>query len=320
MLPCIHTIHIIHVYIMADLDISDADKDRRTGLLEYTSLDDVDNLVGERANFFSKMATVLKCNESELQIENKFKKHTVTKDMLASFLATACKLLEDQERMIENFQELRSLEQPEIISSQRSVIKLQAELLQCKEDKLKSLEKTVQSTVQESVQEGIRSYSAAVTNNTGQVMSSGNLKKAVKDAIFDDDRNKNIIVFGLQEEEGECLQQKITEVFEELGEKPRADVTRFGRNDKDIEGKLKPRPVKVTVTSSTCVRQILLKSRNLRKVARFKSVYLSPDRSSEERATQKKLVSELRLKIKERPDLYHYIKGGTICSSAKSAT
>ncbi len=95
---------------MADLDISDADKDRRTGLLEYTSLDEVDNLVGERANFYSKMATVLKCNESELQIESTFKKHTVTKDMLASFLATACKLLEDQERMIENFQELRSLE------------------------------------------------------------------------------------------------------------------------------------------------------------------------------------------------------------------
>ncbi len=42
----------IHLYTMVDLDISNADKDRRDGLLEYTSLDEVDNLIGERGNFF----------------------------------------------------------------------------------------------------------------------------------------------------------------------------------------------------------------------------------------------------------------------------
>ena len=309
----------IHLYMMVDLDISDADKDRRTGLLDYTSLDEVDNLIGERGNFFVNLATVLKCSKSELQIANKYKKQNVTKDMLASFLATACKLLDDQARMIDNFRELRSLEQPEIISSQRSVIKLQAELLQCKEDQLKSLKTTVQTTVHETVQEEIRSYSAAVKKIPSPVMSNGNLKKAVKDAIVDDDRSKNIIVFGLDEEDGECLQERITDVLQELGEKPRADATRFGRMDKDREGKFMPRPVKVTVANSTSARQILLKSKNLRMVQRFKSVYLSPDRSSEERATQKKLVSELKKLIKEQPGLYHYIRGGTVCSTAKSA-
>ena len=81
---------------MVDLDISDADKDRRTRLLDYTSLDEVDNLIGERANFFSEMATALKCGKHELRIESKYKKQSVTKDILVSFLSKACKLLGDQ--------------------------------------------------------------------------------------------------------------------------------------------------------------------------------------------------------------------------------
>ena len=151
------------------------------------------------------------------------------------------------------------------------------------------------------------------------VISTGNLKKVVQDAIVDDDRHKNFIVFGLQEEVGECLQEKITEVLQELGEKPRADATRFGRGSENSRGKQMPRPVKVTVASSTTVRQILSKSKNLRNVDKFKSVYISPDRSSEERVTQKKLVSEVKKKMNEQPGLYHYIRGGAVCSTERSA-
>ena len=118
--------------------------------------------------------------------------------------------------MIDNFQELRSLEQPEIISSQRSVIRLQAEPLQCKEDQLKSLKTAVQCTVQETVQEEIRSYSAAMKSSPAPVNSAGNLQKVVQDATVDDDRSKNFIIFGLEEEDGECLQEKVTEVLQEL--------------------------------------------------------------------------------------------------------
>ncbi len=261
--------------MMVDLDISDADKDRRTGLLDYTSLDEVDNICGERGNFFSELARTLKCTKHELQIENKYKKQGVTKDVLASFLSTACKLLEDQGRMIDNFQELRSLEQTEIISSQKSVIGLQAELLQCKDDQLKSLKATVQCTVQETVQEEIRSYSAAVNSTPSPVVSTGNLKKAVQDAIVDDDRHKNFIVFGLHEENEECLQDKIAEVLHELGEKPLTDVTRFGKPSEDSNGNPIPRPVKVTVASSTTVPQILSKAKNMRKNWKFEvSVHL----------------------------------------------
>ncbi len=130
----------------------------------------------------------------------------------------------------------------------------------------------------------------------------------VQDAIVEDDRHKNFIVFGLPEEDGECLQEKITEVLQELGEKHRADATRFGRRNKNGNGKQMPRPVKVTVASSTTVRQILSKSKNFRNVEKLKSVYISPDRSSEERLTQKKLVSELKKMMKEQPGIYHNIR------------
>ena len=107
-------------------------------------------------------------------------------------------------------------------------------------------------------------------------------------------------------------------LFEELGEKPlNVEATRLGKCGSSGSGKL--RPVKVSLSSSTIVQQIIRKARNLRSSEKYKQVYLTPDRTIEERVTQKKLVLDLKKKKTDEPDKRHYLKDGQICSEDKSA-
>ena len=77
------------------------------------------------------------------------------------------------------------------------------------------------------------------------------------------------------------------------------------------------RPVKVTLSSSTIVQQILVKSRKLRLSAKYNTVFLSPDRTAEQRAQQRELVQELKKKTDAEPLKRHFIKGGQIVSVEK---
>ena len=68
------------------------------------------------------------------------------------------------------------------------------------------------------------------------------------------------MVFGLSEYENERLDEEVMEIFEQLGNKPRIKSRRLGKNklSSDI------RPVKVLLSSSNVVQQILANSRKLR--------------------------------------------------------
>ena len=96
-------------------------------------------------------------------------------------------------------------------------------------------------------------------------------KKVVKDVIKNEDRSKNLMVFGLAEEDGEQLDGKLSSVFMELGEKPRVEAVRIGRRPeagtacRSVKVTLvKVTPVKVTLASSTAVQQIMSKARTLK--------------------------------------------------------
>ena len=75
--------------------------------------------------------------------------------------------------------------------------------------------------------------------------------------------------------------------------------------------------MKVTLSSSTFVQLILSKSRMLRTSEKYKSVFLSPDRTAEERLKQKELVTELKEKIAEDSQKRHFIRGGKIITVDK---
>lgn len=252
--------------------------------------------------------------ESELKKE-KFCNANIHKPVLAKWLEEAASVMCGQSEMISNMLKTISLAKMEALEDRATIIRLQAELLESKDKQLDSLKATVQNTVKETVSDGIKSYSAAVKNNT-PAFSPESLKKVVKSAIEEEDRSKNVVIFGLPEEDGEQLESRIGELFLQLDEKPRVAVSRVGR----ISPGEQPRPVKVTLPSSIFVNQILTKSPRLKQMQRFKSVFVNPDRSPHERAARKKLVEELKKREAQQPNRTHFIKGGQVHSIDKTAT
>ena len=77
------------------------------------------------------------------------------------------------------------------------------------------------------------------------------------------------------------------------------------------------RPVKVKLASPTIAHQILQKARNLRNLDKYKSVYICPDRSPENRAARRALVLELKAASESQPDKNFYIKHGKVVSVEK---
>ncbi len=119
------------------------------------------------------------------------------------------------------------------------------------------------------------------------------------------------MIFGLSEERDEQLCDRVSRVFEEIGEKPRIEACRLGKAPK--QGKA--RPVKVNFSSSLIVNQILVKARNLKQSQTHSSIFICPDRSPAQRANHRQLVLELKEKNKENSTTRYFIRGGKICSS-----
>ena len=242
---------------------------------------------------------------------------TMLKDDLATLLTDALSFVSKQYNMLSELKNGAGALKTELISSQQKVIQLQSELLASKTEQLQTLQTTVKTSVQDTVKAEFVSYSAAVQKTQTQVLTPEHLKTVVKNVVEEEDRSRSLIVFGLPEEADEQLCEKLGEVFQQIGEKPRVEASRLGKKSSGNLGKV--RPVKVTLSSSTTVNQILVKARNLRLADNFKTVFISPDRSPEQRVKHRKLVLELKTKSKEEPTKRHFIRGGTICSVIKLA-
>ena len=119
-------------------------------------------------------------------------------------------------------------------------------------------------------------------------------------------------MFGLMETDDEKLSDKVDELFEQIEVKPRYEAVRIERRSA-----YKTRPIKISVTNSNNVHEILLKSKNLRRSQNHKTVYISPDRSPEEQARQHLLVLEMKEKAKKDLKRRYYIRSGIICCEEK---
>ena len=148
--------------------------------------------------------------------------------------------------------------------------------------------------------------------NTSQSpgITSNKIKEAVKSAVCEEDRSRNVLIFGKEDLEGEDLNSTVSEIFLDLEEKPQIiDCRRLGT--------ARPgecRPIKVKLSCSDAVSCLMKKAKMLKSSERNKTTYLSEDRNKEERDLHKKLVALMKLKIKEEPEFYHFIKGGLVSS------
>ena len=273
--------------------------------------DGLDDLKSDTTQLEDSMTTALGINY-KLQ----FKTKKVLKEQLAEWLQEAVNIVQQQSDMILKFETTVEQMKIELIADQAKLITAQDKLLQHQQDQLFELKSAVKTTVQDTVQEEIKTYSEAVGSQNSKmeaIQVEESVKLAVKSAIREDDRSKNVMIFGLAETENEQISNKVADLFDEIGENTRVSASRVGvKKSGSTPGH---RPVKCTLTSSTAVHQILLKSRQLKLLDTYKSVFICPDRTPEERAARRALVAELKAANTKQPNHRHYIKHGKVHSS-----
>ena len=141
-------------------------------------------------------------------------------EMAVSLWSTAAdlhKLAKDQR---DELSDLRK----QLLESQSSVIALQQNKLQEKSEtasELKEVMKTELKLYSRVVGQGISTVPAAIPQ----------LRKVVKTVVEEEDRSRNLVVFGLREMDGtaEDTEKLVDEICEQVGEKPRVmGCTRVG--------------------------------------------------------------------------------------------
>ena len=246
------------------------------------------------------------------------------KDDLASWLHGALTFMHRQNEVIRDLTDATAMLKDGLLDSQGSVVRLQEQLLANKDEHLQTLQNTVKSTVQsfqETVKEELKTYSSVVTGPAQQIQTLPPqlLNDVVKQVVEQEDRSRNLMIFGLPEDsnDSETLKEKVADMFAAIGEKPRVEVTRLGKADVD-NGHGRPRAVKVTLSSSATVHQLLMKARGLKTSEVYSKAFICPDLSKEQRTERRELVTEQRRLAVEQPNMKHFIRGGRVHSVEKS--
>ena len=144
-----------------------------------------------------------------------------------------------------------------------------------------------------------KSYSRAVQENLPPpAITPETVKSIVQTVVQEEDGSRSFMVFNLPDEDEEQLCSKVGEVLQELGVKPVIEANRLGTRSKDTDT---ARPVKVFLSSSVTVNQILAKAKRLRTSSKHKSVFICQDRSPTDRAQHKLLVEEMKKKRNHDP-------------------
>jgi cob(I)alamin adenosyltransferase len=275
-----------------------------------------------------EVATWLKYNVIEaLSVDsvenlNVTKCKSMNKDLMSRHFVQAVLHLSEENSYLEKFSLLKEENEAlksKLIDSQQQVIDLQVDLLASKTDQMQAVQSTVKAEVagvQTAVKTEIGSWSKFVqqsTANTATHISPARIKEAVKSAVAEDDRSRNVIIFGKQEEDNETVSDTVSAVFEDLNEKPR--VVECRRIGTISHGKC--RPIKVKLSSSEAVLHILRNAKTLKTSANNSSTYIAQDRTTEERSQHKDLVAMVRAKMNSEPGMYHFIRGGAVVTVKK---
>ena len=109
------------------------------------------------------------------------------------------------------------------------------------------------------------------------------------------------------------LQDRVEKILEEINERPVVrDCVRVGVKR---SGATLPRPVKFSLSNADHVAQGLRSARRLHTIEGYKSVYICPDRTVQERKSYKTLLEKLKEKRKSEPNRTHSIRNNRIVSS-----
>ena len=162
----------------------------------------------------------------------------------------------------------------------------------------------------------MKNYASVVSKSCFDVFSPKGIQTVVRKVAAQEETMKNVIVYGLNETEGEDVRSKVEQVLADIDEKPAVrDCSRIGSRK---EGAASARPIKFTVGSSDHAAQVIRKARNLRNIDGYSSVYICPDRTLEERRAYKQLVDQMKMKKIAEPDKVFSVKNNKIVSFLRS--
>jgi hypothetical protein len=285
---------------------------------------DVDYVRDASVIWLNDKLTVLECETVDQLSLTKCK--APYKETLAEWIDDALHFVSEQNDLIKKLRDDAGTLKTELIASQQKVIGLQEDLLDSKTAQLSVLQSTVKDTmkaelsshsssVQQAVQSQIRSSwsEIAAKGDSQNITSEAKLKEVVKSAVAEEDKSKNIMIFGKEEVPDEDISATVDEVMHELNEKPRViECVRVGLFEQG-----KSRPIKVRLTSFDTVANVLRNAKHLKNSSNNKATFIGPDRSKEERTEHKKLVDRMKSMMDDQPDKYHFIRRGVIRSVMK---
>ena len=180
------------------------DLDKSFNRLQMLDLDGLDDVEACQGRWLQGVRNTLKVEDDDQLTSEKF--GGPTKPVLARWLAEARDIMCRQRDMMETMKQIIELQKTEALGDKETVIRLQSELLERRDEQLKSLQATVEAAVTSTVQTEIKGYSAAVKKGSGAtVYSKETLKTVLKSVVAEEDRSRNLVVYGLKEEEGEQL-------------------------------------------------------------------------------------------------------------------
>ena len=234
--------------------------------------------------------------------------------LVLAFSATALPMLQDTCQAAECVEEMKGAK----IKDQATIIDLQQKLIDAKDKQVKKLQDTVQSGVN-SVQSEIKTFSSVLQNeikaqstevqkNVASAISVRKVGNAVRQVVDKEERSKNIVIYGVPEDLSQPLESRVGDIMQHLDQKPRiVDCCRLG---KEQEGAV--RPIKVTLSSSSIVVEVLRNSTKLKNAEGCRQIFICPDRTVEQRKAQKGLVVQLKKLRTEHPGARYCIRNNKV--------
>ena len=149
-----------------------------------------------------------------------------------------------------------------------------------------------------------------MAKNSEKKITQREVQSAVKLAIKEQDRERNVIMFNVKEREIADKNdhhdgQLAFKIMQRAGlpeSDGHFDCKRIGAPDSS-----RSRPLKVSFSSKSTAFELLVKSKNLKDDDQYSNVFIVPDRTREERVEHKKLVEQLRAKRADNPDKKFYL-------------
>ena len=235
---------------------------------------------------------------------------SVHKDPLVEHTLKLLKLLKSSHELLKNAAaDLDSLK-CEQLQNQSRLIHVQEDLNVKKSVQLESVEKTVD--------EKLSTWSSVVAKNCEKKVTQKEMKKVVKLAMNEQDRERNVIMFNVPEQDIHDKNEhhdgefafKIMQKAGLAEQDGQYYCKRIGAPESS-----KIRPLKIQFSSRSTAFELLVKSKNLKDSDEYNNIFIVPDRTLQERIEHKKLVEQLKVKRAENPDKRFYIWNKSIRSS-----